>query len=124
MPILDIEVVGQQAGDPPTERLAERIAQTVGKALGVPNGQLWVKVSKLSAMSYAENGPPTGILPVFVRVLVRTRDPSVWPQRAAAISAAVAEATNRKQAVVHVIFEPDATARVFFGGAPDSRSNP
>ena len=124
MPILEVEVVGQQQGDPPTEKLAERIAQAVGKALGVPNGQLWVKVSKLSAMSYAENGPPTGVLPVFVHVLVRTRDPSVWPQRAATISAAVSEATNRKQAAVHVIFEPDATGRVFFGGAPDSRSNP
>lgn len=124
MPILDVEVVGQQQGDPPTEKLAERIAQTVGKALGVPNGQLWVKVSKLSAMSYAENGPPTGILPVFVRVLVRTRDPSVWPQRAATINAAVSEATNRKREAVHVIFEPDATARVFFGGAPDTRSSP
>ena len=124
MPILEVEVVGQQQGDPPTEKLAERIAQAVGKALGVPNGQLWVKVSKLSAMSYAENGPPTGTLPVFVRVLVRTRDPSVWPQRAATINVAVAEATNRKRESVHVIFEPDATARVFFGGAPDSRSSP
>jgi phenylpyruvate tautomerase PptA (4-oxalocrotonate tautomerase family) len=124
MPILDIEVVGQQAGDPPTEKLAERIAQSVGKALGVPSGQLWVKVGKVSAMSYAENGPPSGVLPVFVRVLVRTRDPSVWPKRAESICAAVSEATNRNRTAVHVIFEPDATGRVFFGGVPESRSSP
>jgi phenylpyruvate tautomerase PptA (4-oxalocrotonate tautomerase family) len=122
MPILDIEVVGQQAGDPPTEKLAERIANGVGEALGVPKGQLWVKVQKVSASSYAENGPPSKTLPVFVRVLVRTKDPSVWPKRAAVIATAVSEATTRPRASVHVIFEPDATGRVFFGGAPDTRA--
>jgi hypothetical protein len=43
----------------------------------------------------------------------------VWPKRAAAISASVAEATGRQRASIHVIFEPDATGRVFFGGADD-----
>jgi phenylpyruvate tautomerase PptA (4-oxalocrotonate tautomerase family) len=121
MPILDVEVVGQQAGDPPTEKLAGRVADAVGESLGVPAGQLWIKVRKLSASSYAENGPPSQLLPVFVRVLVRTKDPSVWPTRAAAICDAVASATQRDRSVVHVIFEPDATGRVFFGGAPDPR---
>jgi phenylpyruvate tautomerase PptA (4-oxalocrotonate tautomerase family) len=121
MPILEIEVVGQQATDPPTERLAERIAAAVGSALGVPAGQLWVKVRKLAASNYAENGPPLPTLPVFARLLVRTRDPSVWPTRAELIAAAVADATARPREVVHVIFEPDATGRVFFGGVPDSR---
>ena len=122
MPILDIEIVGQQPGDPPTERLAERIATAVGTALGAPAGQLWVKVRKLSASSYAENGPPQQAMPVFVRVLVRTRDPSIWPARAEGIAIAVSEATARDRSNVHVIFEPDATGRVFFGGEPDPRS--
>lgn len=121
MPLLDVEIVGQRSGDPPTERLAERIANSVGDALGVPKGHLWVKVSKLAASYYAENGPPTAALPVFVRVLVRTKDPSVWPKRAATISRAVAEATSREPASIHVIFEPDATGRVFYGGVPDPR---
>lgn len=121
MPILDVEVVGQQAGDPPTEKLAERIANGVGTALGVPTGQLWVKVQKVPASGYAENGLPSRTFPVFVRVLVRTKDPSVWPKRAEVIAAAVAEATTRKPASVHVIFEPDASGRVFFGGVPDPR---
>lgn len=121
MPILDIEVVGHQSGDPPTEKLAERIASGVGTALGVPKGQLWVKVQKLSASGYAENGPPSQNLPVFVRVLVRTKDPSVWPKRAEQIAGAVSTATARDRSSVHVIFEPDATGRVFFGGESDPR---
>jgi phenylpyruvate tautomerase PptA (4-oxalocrotonate tautomerase family) len=121
MPILDIEVVGQRATDPPTEKLAEQIAAAVGAALGVPSGQLWVKVRKLAATNYAENGPVQEALPVFARVLVRTKDPTVWPSRAAVIAAAVAEATARPQQAIHVIFEPDATGRVFFGGIPDPR---
>lgn len=118
MPILEVEIVGHQAGDPPTEKLAERIAGGVGNALGVPKGQLWVKVARLAASHYSENGP-AGPLPVFVRVLVRTKDPSVWPKRAETISASVAEATGRQRASIHVIFEPDATGRVFFGGTAD-----
>jgi phenylpyruvate tautomerase PptA (4-oxalocrotonate tautomerase family) len=121
MPILDIEVIGQHATDPPTEKLAERIADSVGAALGVPAGQLWVKVRKLAASNYAENGPAQEALPVFARMLVRTKDPAVWPSRAAAIAAALATATARPQHAVHVIFEPDATGRVFFGGNPDPR---
>jgi phenylpyruvate tautomerase PptA (4-oxalocrotonate tautomerase family) len=122
MPILDVEIVGQRAGDPPTERLADRIVQAVGDALAVPKGRLWVKVRRLSASSYAENGPPAAMLPVFVRVLVRTKDPSGWPARAQAIADAVSEATGRERPAIHVIFEPDASGRVFFGGNPDSRT--
>jgi phenylpyruvate tautomerase PptA (4-oxalocrotonate tautomerase family) len=122
MPILDIEVIGQPAGEPPTEKLAERIADEVGTALGVPEGQLWVKVQRLSASLYAENGPAARVLPVFVRVLVRTKDPAVWPKRAETIAAAVATATQRDKSLIHVIFEPDATGRVFFGGTGEGRA--
>ncbi|HET9023944.1 MAG TPA: hypothetical protein VFN64_05190 [Burkholderiaceae bacterium] len=122
MPILDVEVVGQQPGDVPLERLADRLADAVGSALDVPAGQLWVKLRRLPASQYAENGPPNATLPVFVRVLARLRDPSEWPQRAATIAAVVAKATGRERASVHVIFEADASGRVFFGGAPDLRA--
>jgi len=123
MMVLDVQVVGQQAGDPPTEKLAERIAGSVATAFGIPSGQLLVKLQKISASNYAENGSPSKALPVFVRVLVRTKDPSVWPKRAAAIAVAVADATTRERASVHVIFEPDASGRVFFGGTSDPRAD-
>ena len=122
MPILDVEVVGQQTGDARPERLADRLAHAVGSALDVPAGQMWVKLRQLPASQYAENGPPPATLPVFVRVLARLRDPSEWPQRAATIAAVVAKVTGRERASVHVILEPDASGRVFFGGAPDLRA--
>jgi phenylpyruvate tautomerase PptA (4-oxalocrotonate tautomerase family) len=122
MPILDVEVVGPQAGDAPPEGLAECIAGEVGTELAVPAGQLWVTVRHLPASRYAENGPPNATMPVFVRVLARTRDASEWPQRAGTIAAVVSKATGRERSSVHVIFEPDASGRVFFGGVPDLRA--
>ena len=125
MPILDVQVVGPQAGDAPLSGLADRIASGVGAALGTPAGQLWVTVRHLPASQYAENGPPIATLPVFVRVIARapgSSDASGWPQRAASIAAAVSQATARERSSVHVIFEPDASGRVFFGGVPDPRA--
>jgi phenylpyruvate tautomerase PptA (4-oxalocrotonate tautomerase family) len=122
MPILDVEVVGRQAGDAPIDGLAGRIADAAGAALGAPTGQVWVTLRHLPASHYAENGPPVATLPVFVRVIARTRDHAESPQRAGAIAAAVSEATARERSSVHVIFEPDASGRVFFGGVPDPRA--
>ncbi len=128
MPVLDVEIVGRQAGDAPLEGLAERIAMDVGTALGVPAGQLWVTLRHLAASHYAENGSPIATMPVFVRVLARTRDAressdaADRSQRAATIAAVVSQALARERASVHVIFEPDASGRVFFGGVPDPRA--
>ena len=122
MPIVDVEVVGQQAGDAPLEGLADRIATDLGGALGAPVGQLWVTLRNLPSSRYAENGPPFSTLPVFVRVLARAGDSSELPQRAATIAAVVSQAIARERSSVHVIFEADASGRVFFGGAPDLRA--
>jgi hypothetical protein len=102
--------------------LADCIAGAMGAALAVPAGQLWVMVRHLHASRYAENGPPNATMPVFVRVLARTRDASEWPRRAGTIADVVSKATARERSSVHVIFEPDASGRVFFGGDPDLRS--
>jgi phenylpyruvate tautomerase PptA (4-oxalocrotonate tautomerase family) len=124
MPILDVEIVGEEAGDAQLKGLAARIATDVGAALGAPAGQLWVTLRHLPASHYSENGPPIATLPVFVRVLARTRDSTdaaERPQRAEMIAAVVSQVTARERSSVHVIFEPDASGRVFFGGVPDLR---
>jgi phenylpyruvate tautomerase PptA (4-oxalocrotonate tautomerase family) len=119
MPILDVEIVGgAEADDGGT---APAIAVAVATALGTPPGQLWVKLRQLPGADYAENGPPPEPAPVFVRVLARIDDPAALPESAARIAQAVATAVGRPHARVHVIYEPDARGRVFFGGGPDPR---
>lgn len=117
MPILDVEIVGGTEGD----ATASAIAEAAAKALGTPPGQLWVRLRRLPAYDYAENGPPPE--PVFVRVLARIDDPAALAAGAARVAQAVATSVDRPREVVHVIYEPDACGRVFFGGGPDARED-
>lgn len=116
MPIVDIRVVGG-----PTEVLdsaASPIAEQIGAMLGAAEGTVWISLSSLPLAHFAENGPAPDPPPVFVRVLARIDDPRTIPLQARQIGAAVAAVIGRPQERVHVIFEPDARGRVFFGGGP------
>jgi len=118
MPIVAIEIVGgvDEAGRSTAESLAERVAE----ALGAAPGSVWVKVAFLPASGYAENGPSPCPLPVFVRVLSRWDDAARLAQRAQRIAVAVAPVVGRPPERVYVIFEPDASGRVFLGGQADA----
>ena len=117
MPILTVELIG-----PPTEAqpagLARRIADAAGAVFdSEPNGT-WVRLRTLGPNAYAENGDtfqgtPTAIVTVLHADL---DEPSVLEQEAAALAAAVAEATGRDRTHVHVIYEPPGRGRVAFGG--------
>jgi phenylpyruvate tautomerase PptA (4-oxalocrotonate tautomerase family) len=117
MPIVTVEIVG---GDDAAAAIACGLAARLGEALAAPAGSLWVQVRNVAVSDYAENGPAPQPPPVFVRVLARA-DTSATAQRAGAIAAAVAQVVGRPRERVHVICEPDASGRVFFGGAPDPR---
>jgi len=113
MPIVDILLIGSAPAD---ATLSGDLAQAIGRALGAAAGTVWVTLSRRPAADYAENGPLTEPLPVFVRVLASGE---VAPVRAApAIAGAVAEALARPVDRVHVIFEPAANGRVYLGGYP------
>jgi phenylpyruvate tautomerase PptA (4-oxalocrotonate tautomerase family) len=114
MPIVDVELVGD--GDAAPE-LAAELARSLGQALGAPEGNVWVTLTRRPVGDYAENGPPPAPLPVFVRVLASGGDPQQRAAWASAIAEAVGAAAGRPAERVHVIFEPDAAGRVFFGGA-------
>ncbi len=113
MPIVTVEIVGGEE----VACVASALATRLGEALAAPAGSVWVQVRSVPSCAYAENGPEQPP-PVFVRVLARG-DASA--QRAGAIAAAVAQIVGRPLERVHVICEPDANGRVFFGGAPDPR---
>lgn len=80
---------------------------------------VWLTMTRRPAADYAENGPPPLPLPVFVRVLgsggaqSRAADAQV-------IAAAAGKVLGRPAERVHVIFEPEADGRVYFGGTSGS----
>jgi hypothetical protein len=118
MPILDVEVVTR---DGPVNIDTGALAHALGAALDSIPGSVRVRVRHLAAADYAENGAQPDPLPVFVRVTARFADASRLPQHARVIAAEVATAVQRPRERVHVIFEPDARGRVFFGNEPDAR---
>jgi phenylpyruvate tautomerase PptA (4-oxalocrotonate tautomerase family) len=115
MPIVDITLIGEA-------RLAEtasaELAQAIAQVLGAAEGSVWVTLTRRPAADYAENGPPPEPPPVFVRVLARGNDRSARAAQAQAIAGAVAAKLSRPIERVHVILEPDAAGRVYFGGRP------
>jgi len=118
VPILEVEIVGE-VGNAVHHDLARRIAEAAGAALTSRPGRTWVVVRHLPESSYAENGggPPAGVLPVFVRLLLA--DPPAGLARsaqAAALTAAIAEACSRAPENVHVLYETAARGRIAFGG--------
>ncbi len=114
MPILEIDVVTR---DGPVSIDTGSLAHALGAALDAVPGSVWVRVRHLPAADYAENGAQPDPLPVFVRVVARIVDGTRLPQHARVIAAEVATALHRPRERVHVIFEPDARGRIFFGGA-------
>lgn len=118
MPLLTVEMVGEP--DPDTRPgLAARIADAAGEALASRPGGTWVRLRVLPAGDYAENGAGAdpGIRPVFVAVIERDTPPGgPDPARARRLTEAIAAATGRPAANVHVVYEAAGRGRVAFGG--------
>lgn len=118
MPILEVDIVGEL--DPVARKgIAARLADVVGHALRSRRGGTWVKVQLVPRGLYAENGggPAAGVLPVFVRVLLR--DVPEGDARAAQVrdlTRAVALVCGRPEQNVHVLYEGSALGRLAFGG--------
>jgi phenylpyruvate tautomerase PptA (4-oxalocrotonate tautomerase family) len=118
MPILDVEVVGPM----PTSAargLARRLADATGAVFRAPPTHTWVRLRRLAAADYAESGggPPRGVRPVFVSVLLA--HPPRGRARARQVSRltdAVAEACRRPRENVHVLYRAPARGRAAFGG--------
>jgi phenylpyruvate tautomerase PptA (4-oxalocrotonate tautomerase family) len=116
LPILTVELIGSP--DRPPRGLARAIADATAPILGSePNGT-WVRLRALRPDEYAENGDAyLGARAAIVTVLAA--DPPSTAARAAEaelLCAAIAEATDRDPAHVHLIYDPPARGRVAFGG--------
>ena len=118
MPIVDVELVAGPDGVV-ASRLAQSLADAVGRALGSPVGQTWVRLHILAREHYAENESSieTAELPVFVTVLKSTLPAaSQMATEVSALTGAIAEVLGRKSSCVHVEYAPAARGRLSFGG--------
>jgi phenylpyruvate tautomerase PptA (4-oxalocrotonate tautomerase family) len=118
MPIATVEVV-VDANETIAGDLAQKLADSIGRALESPPGQTWVRLRSIPREHYAENGPAPDAanLPVFVTVLKTLPSHGAkLRSEVAALTRAVAQQVARPVASVHIEYEPPALGRVAFGG--------
>jgi phenylpyruvate tautomerase PptA (4-oxalocrotonate tautomerase family) len=92
MPIIDVEIVGQE---PAGGDLAARLADMAGQVFGSPPATTWVFVTILKAQQ-----PLGAALEAEIR----------------ALTDGIASVCGRPAERVHILYEPDAQGRISFGG--------
>lgn len=113
MPILNVEIVGELYNP----GLARTLADAAGPILDSKPAGTWVKLHMMPEMDYAENGVPTNNRPVFVSLLAaKEMSAGRRAEVARQISASFAEIMHRPAENIHILFEPEATGRMAFGG--------
>lgn len=116
MPIVGVEIVLKE-NETISENLASNLADELGRIFDSPPSSTWVKVRELPAHQYAENGgTPKEVFPVFVRIIKSKILKSEIQKEAEQISVAVANICERHVENVHIIYEPEGSGRVAFGG--------
>jgi phenylpyruvate tautomerase PptA (4-oxalocrotonate tautomerase family) len=121
MPIIDVQVV-QPASQPLEPGLAQRLADTIGRAWHAEPGHVWVRLHTLGADHYAENQSVLrdDELPVLVTVLLGELPASQdRPAHAAALAAAIAGVVARPVGRVHIEYALPGRGRLAFGGSFD-----
>ncbi len=118
MPVLDVEII-TRPGESIDPHLASELAQRAGEIFGSAPGNTWVKVRPLAGENYAENhdSPPGDVYPVFVSVLkAKLPSPDALRREVDRLTAAIAQICNRSTQNVHIIYLPEGTGRIAFGG--------
>lgn len=114
MPILDVEIVGEESPQP---SVTQKLADAAGVIFGTPPGQTWVRLRMLSPDYYAENGAAEEQRPVFVTVLK-----GQWPEHddmkreITQLTEVFAKICERSVENVHVLYLPAGSGRIAFGG--------
>lgn len=120
MPIVDLAIVVPAAAPLPGG-LAQGLADALGRSLNTAPGRLWLRLRRLDAEQYAENGSTLDHdeHPVFVTVL-HAVPPSgmALETEMAVITEAVARVTGRPASRVHLEYAAAGRGRLAFGGQP------
>lgn len=118
MPILEVDLVVEDDGALDAA-LAPALAEAAGEVFAEVAGTTWVRVRPVPRAHYAENGggPPEGVHPVLVRVLLaEVPTGSELRNQVHRLTAAIAKVCERPPENVHLVYEPPAGGRVAFGG--------
>lgn len=117
MPLVEVEIV-LKPNEVIQDEIASKVADQLGQIFNSPKGGTWVKLHTLSESNYAENGGrDDGVYPIFVSVLKAKLPPQDEIQaEVEKITSAVAQTCNRPPTLVHVIYAPQGSGRVAFGG--------
>ena len=120
MPIVDIEVV---AGEADSEVIAKErsqlLADELGSLFGSEPGGTWVRLRSIDQSAYAENRAPVGAeaRPTFVNILrAETPERGALRQEMKKVAEIVARTLDRPRENIHVLYAPDASGRIGFGG--------
>lgn len=117
MPI-DVTLV---ADAEPDASLAQALSDASGAVFASPAGRTWVRLHRLPAQHYAENGATllSSDLPVFVTVRKAVlSDARTLSDEALRLTRTIAAVLRCDPARVHVEYLPPVRGRMFFGGAP------
>lgn len=118
MPIVDLAIVVPPAAPLPGG-LAQGLADALGSSLNTAPGRLWVRLRRLDAQHYAENGCTLegDAYPVFVTVLHAVPPTGeALDAESAVITDAVARVTGRPASRVHLEYAAAGRGRLAFGG--------
>ena len=118
MPVVTVEFVSD-LDHPIRDGLAQAIADAVGRVLGTPPGQTWVRLRSLQPNQYAENDthPEATELPVFITLLERMPPTGAELQaQVTSLTQAVAQVFGRLSNCIHIEYASPASGRVSFGG--------
>lgn len=118
MPILTVEIVVKET-EALAPNLAAAIADAAGAIFGSAPGRTWVRLHRLPAAQYAENGiaPDATPHPVFVGV-IKAELPAgdALAGESAQLATTLAALCGRPVENVHIFWEQAGQGRVAFGG--------
>ena len=118
MPVVTVEFVSD-SDHPIRDGLAQALADAVGRVLGTPPGQTWVRLRSLQPNQYAENEMhlEASELPVFITLLERSPPTGAELQaQVTSLTQAIAQVFARPGGCVHIEYASAASGRVSFGG--------
>jgi len=118
VPIVDVEIVVDDESSV-SESLAADLAEAAGEVFGAEPHRTWVRVRTLSTSRYAENGggPVGDMMPVFVSVLKATHPASEFMKNEIRhLTDVFASLCQRPSDNVHVLYLPEGSGRIAFGG--------